>query len=884
MVISRNINTVRNKTEKRIADRKAAFNKRKSSSSSNNTNQEFITVKDRKVVIVNSAGETLRETLTKQEKAAADKNNLVNNYLTNINQQNKDRSQAIAIERKINTGSANNKDYVDYLNINAKYGNDLGNVKQAIQIGEQNKQIKNYKPKQTDIFIPSQKQNKPAGVISAAPKQSFSASIDTAFKKIEQKADDKSGFERQGLMTAAFVGSGLKSVVVDFPLFWANLGKGLTYDAQRSGVNFGNLSPEERRAGFKSSTENAIPLAIMGGTQLLADSQKEFSNNPASFTGGLVGDLSAGFIWNKAFNVAGNLISRIGKSKIPPGEVFSAETLETGKLPTTKATTESLNRFKEATKQVDKFDDIDVTNAGYTEVNTLNKPVVSHGTMANLGKEGVIAAGPKGAGGFEDPVLFVTAKGEASPLRILDNSAPEYKFSLNPFKMFTESSKVAKVYEFEVLNAAKIPKSVLIKAGFSDDLINFYNSVDDPTVFITKRSALGQGDIPKQSFTLNKDTINPVGSLKVTRNGKLITVKAGETIKASDILKEAGTSEHEGGIIFGSSYKINQANKFTVVNGKTVLVKEGEILGRSNALDIPIKETVRNINPFSSSGSNIYSPSSSSASSNIQYITPGLPSLSGSSFSSSSGSGVLASASGSNIIGSSNSGRSQILYDPSSPSASMSSVSSISSFSASISSRVSLSKPFSYKSGSSSSSPASLISTPSNPSSPSTPSNPSSPSTPSNPSKSYIPDPIIPRIPTSTSNIYGSSNSKRKIKSGFDVFVRRKGQFLKVNARPLIKSQALQKGFFTVGNTAAATFKIKRSFGSLGSFTGRGFSDDFDIKNDRRGGGIVYIERNRRRIKSGGELREITFKGIQANKGKRKSNKNKLLTKSILGF
>lgn len=68
---------------------------------------------------------------------------------------------------------------------------------------------------------------------------------------------------------------------------------------------------------------------------------------------------------------------------------------------------------------------------------------------------------------------------------------------------------------------------------------------------------------------------------------------------------------------------------------------------------------------------------------------------------------------------------------------------------------------------------------------------------------------------------------------------------------------------FKVGTSASATFKIQESDSTdVGTFNGRGQRSDFYMKEN------MFIEKRERRIKSSGELREITFKGIQANRNK----------------
>ena len=73
-------------------------------------------------------------------------------------------------------------------------------------------------------------------------------------------------------------------------------------------------------------------------------------------------------------------------------------------------------------------------------------------------------------------------------------------------------------------------------------------------------------------------------------------------------------------------------------------------------------------------------------------------------------------------------------------------------------------------------------------------------------------------------------------------------------------------GATIVGRTAAATFKlVPTKAKQLGKFTGRGNLRDFYRK------GSLFIEKRGRRIKSRGEVEEITLKGLAALRfGKRK--------------
>lgn len=98
---------------------------------------------------------------------------------------------------------------------------------------------------------------------------------------------------------------------------------------------------------------------------------------------------------------------------------------------------------------------------------------------------------------------------------------------------------------------------------------------------------------------------------------------------------------------------------------------------------------------------------------------------------------------------------------------------------------------------------------------------------------------------------------------GYNVLVRRRGRFRKINPLPLTRQEAIDLGAYNVGTTAAATFKIEPAGApAKGKSKKKGNILDFVQK------GALYIERPRRRIKSLGELQEITLKGQRSKKKK----------------
>ena len=130
------------------------------------------------------------------------------------------------------------------------------------------------------------------------------------------------------------------------------------------------------------------------------------------------------------------------------------------------------------------------------------------------------------------------------------------------------------------------------------------------------------------------------------------------------------------------------------------------------------------------------------------------------------------------------------------------------------------------------------------------------------------PKPEIP-INILPSGFYIPGEKKTKTRRGFNVFVKSKGEFKKVNTKTLTKEDALGLGTYKVGTSASASFKLVESGRVTGTNKARGNIKDFYKKKD------TYIEKRGRRIKSFGELKEITFKGIASNKGKKKGKKKK---------
>ena len=138
--------------------------------------------------------------------------------------------------------------------------------------------------------------------------------------------------------------------------------------------------------------------------------------------------------------------------------------------------------------------------------------------------------------------------------------------------------------------------------------------------------------------------------------------------------------------------------------------------------------------------------------------------------------------------------------------------------------------------------------------------------------------PVVPIIP-----LLGLSVDKKRVgkSSGFDVFVRKEGKFVKASPFAFSKRDALDLGAFTVSNSPRATFVVRpSSSSSSGRPLGVGVSGSFGrYRGNFYKKGDSFIEKRGKRIKSSGEKAGITMLGIAAiksgktkKKGKKKKN------------
>lgn len=181
------------------------------------------------------------------------------------------------------------------------------------------------------------------------------------------------------------------------------------------------------------------------------------------------------------------------------------------------------------------------------------------------------------------------------------------------------------------------------------------------------------------------------------------------------------------------------------------------------------------------------------------------------------------------------------------------------------------------RTSSGSSSSASSISRPVSPSSPagSSSSSSPSPSSPSRPVGSSSPPPFVPSLnERGTRPFPRKRRDERRLSPAFDVFANVKGNLVKIGSG-LTKSEAITRGVRKISTSALATFQLKpsgelinREDEGLAPSTRRLFEQFRSPKRSTRiaTNDFTFIEPRRLRIDTPGELKEITRKGIQANR------------------
>jgi hypothetical protein len=576
-------------------------------------------------------------------------------------------------------------------------------------------------------------------------------------------------------------------------------------------------------------TRKTTPKEFLSGVQ--QRTSQSFQENPAGFAGGLTFDVAAPKIARSTWIKGKDLYVRAGSRYVPPENVFARSVLAgEKKFPEVSSTAESLEQFRRA-------DDVVQTSA----------PAKLSGTEAGTGRKGGV--------GLEDPGIYVTPAGEGSPafLRI-DPSTTSYDFTLNPAKIVKGSFDIPTVTRFKTTGVEVYPQSVLDSPGFSAVEEFQRSQAGSGKAFITKRSMIGQGEVPKSQLVVT---------------GDLVT-EGGLSVKKGDVRWTAGTVEAEAVVPVTQTFsytptttlgKFKGFDTYTEFGGRPVAIRDtvltvdrsapiltgqsrvvtGERLAREvSYLDSPDVRSV--VPPFTTSSFPRGVVSSdvvgSSLSSPLSFSESVLPSPS--------------------VPVSQPFTRESIVSSPTPTPSAVSPVST--SDSSSVGSRR---RPKSLIDSSPVSEPSrvSIVSTPSTPF-PSSPVGRSRP-TPLTPS----PTPPFVRYPSPISSRVEQTRSP----SRFIAEVKSRGRFLRTGGATSLE-EAWSRGLTGIRTTASASFRIlDASTGqAVKPSTGR-FAKDLRLSKVDP---TVVVQRRGFRISSPGEKRDITAKGIFASKSKKKRGFN----------
>ena len=140
-----------------------------------------------------------------------------------------------------------------------------------------------------------------------------------------------------------------------------------------------------------------------------------------------------------------------------------------------------------------------------------------------------------------------------------------------------------------------------------------------------------------------------------------------------------------------------------------------------------------------------------------------------------------------------------------------------------------------------------------------TPNTPKTPFLPREPNKPRKPLPDDPFKPKKIPNVDLFKRQKRE--SGFFVQVKRRGIFKTASSEPLTEQEAIKLGSVLVGKSSAASFKLIPTGGLVSNKKIRTeVKDDIStLYRKQSKSGTVFIEKNKFRINTGGEVKEITF-------------------------
>lgn len=538
-------------------------------------------------------------------------------------------------------------------------------------------------------------------------------------------------------------------------------------------------------------------------------------NEPGQVLGQFTGQYLAGAGVGKAAKLGSVVVTdayvKIAASEVPMQKIISPQVLAGSRFPLTQSIPESVVKF-ESTRVI-----LPSGESVYEVV------TASPGRLS--GKSS--GAGAKAQAGLEDPGIYVTPKGEASPYFLqLKAQTPEYAFTLNPFK---DAFNVPAITSFEVKAIARYPRSVLETPGFR--AVEEYQAsrlASEGVAVITKRSEIGQGEIARSMYAADTDFV--LGTRQ---------------IRAGEMLREAGTAELEAVIPKATLFEsISPANviarfkgfeEYTIIENRAVALPRNRVIGANDEFSSAkllaesqknYEQAIKRFRSYESMGSQVKYKNPYSFTPSISVSRAGYSSVSRSPFSSAN----------------------SINYNVSGPySANSSFTSTIRGSAASFNgSDSSMSIEVSYEYSGLQPEYSSPTLTPG-----------SGSSVPA--SNSFMPP-------------YRNVKSQKKKDASYDkaynVLVKDKDKkFVKVNKRPQTYYQAISLGQEAVDNSAARSFILKISGGQPGEPESNYVFNEsklrFSKKNAR-----VFVEKTAYAIDTPGEIRGISAKGWLAQRRK----------------
>jgi hypothetical protein len=580
-------------------------------------------------------------------------------------------------------------------------------------------------------------------------------------------------------------------------------------------------SPIQTTKNLFSFGKSAFTDPVGTGKLIFSDYKTKLDESPTKFIGEVAGDLVLGTYITKAIRIGRQKVSDVkvkwGAQYIPPEQVYSSQVLTDGKtFPTITKSSEVYTQFRKA-------DDI-VTTASPQKIS---------GTVAGPGRKGEVF--------LEDPGIYTTPKGQGSPafLRIEPTNS-EFEFSLIPDIKPTRPT----IAEFQTQGIGKIPKGVLDVPGFKATG-DYAAATLAPAgkVYVSKRSQIGIGELPRQTFTVADDFTSPITGRNIPKGARIL---------------EAGTSEGELIIPMTAKFQpVSGQKQYTTYQGRVVAIDQYKLIGAADdvaSVGKPTTPTTTSQQVYK--GIREYSELSQPKPTQItpSYFAP----------SSRASIGTAPSSDSSNLVTVSSSyvgrpapskpgvsgpvseifGKSTPTYEP-----------TMTPISSSPTSKPSRSTSTSGGSGGGSSTP------------------PSSPSP-------YTPPPSQPTLTpygggssVTRSTIYESSRElfkyrqpkfQQEQRKSFEVFVKRGKEFERVKTFGEASS-ALQFGRSYIGSRALASFQVREAQSGRAL---KAFEFGPSIRVSKRDP-YTFVEKRERRIKSKGELQEITFKGIASTRNRR---------------